>query len=70
MSVRPSLIIGAALAAFSCGDRQLEFVAEFATSMDSGESNLVPCGMVGATVTWFEKVDEDLLPSASSGEGR
>jgi len=70
MSARPSLIIAAALVVPSCSNGQPNSVVEFATTVGSGEPG--SCGHCGgrATMTWLEKVGEDLLPSARSGNGR
>jgi len=70
MSARPSLIIAAALVVPSYSNGQPNLVAEFATPAGSGEP--ASCGHCRgrATVTWLGKVDEDLLPSARSGNGR
>jgi hypothetical protein len=70
MPARPSLITTAVLIGPSCSNGQSNLVAQFATPVGNGKPE--PCGRAGgsATVTWLEKVDEDLLPSASSGNGR
>jgi hypothetical protein len=58
MLARTSFVAAAVLVAASCSPAQPEFVVEFATSLGSGEPNLVTAPDGEAVVTWLEKLSD------------